>query len=140
MSWTQSSRREFIRSAGTAAIGLSSTAFAGCVQAPARKQAGERGAAHGGALEFPKGFHWGCATAAYQVEGAWNEDGKGPSSWDTYTHIPGKIKHGDNGDVADDHYHRYKEDVQLMKGMGATAYRFSISWPRIFPQGTGQPN
>jgi beta-glucosidase len=80
------------------------------------------------------------ATAAYQVEGAWNEDGKGPSIWDTYAHTPGKIKNGDTGDVANDHYHRYKEDVALMKSLGASAYRFSISWPRIFPEGRGQPN
>jgi len=89
---------------------------------------------------FPKGFYWGTATSAYQIEGAWNEDGKGLSIWDTYAHTPGKIKNGDTGDVANDHYHRYKEDVKLMKDLGATAYRFSICWPRIFPEGTGQPN
>src|SRR5262245_17265430 len=64
---------------------------------------------------FPKGFYWGVATAAYQVEGAWNEDGKGPSIWDTFAHTPGKIKNNDTGDVANDHYHKYKEDVALMK-------------------------
>src|SRR6516165_6883313 len=90
--------------------------------------------------QFPKGFFWGTATSAYQIEGAWNEDGKGLSIWDTYAHTPGKIKNGDTGDVANDHYHRYKEDVKLMKDLGATAYRFSICWPRIFPEGTGQPN
>lgn len=89
---------------------------------------------------FPNGFYWGTATASYQIEGAWNEDGKGPSIWDTFAHTPGKIKNGDTGDVATDHYHRYKEDVRIMKHVGATAYRFSISWPRIFPDGTGQPN
>jgi beta-glucosidase len=72
--------------------------------------------------------------------GAWNEEGKGPSIWDTYAHTPGKIKNGDTGDVAIDHYHRYKEDVQVMKDMGVNAYRFSMSWPRIFPDGTGQLN
>ena len=86
---------------------------------------------------FPERFLWGTATASYQVEGAWNEDGKGESIWDRFAHTPGKIKNGDTGDVALDHYHRYKEDVQLMKAMGATTYRFSISWPRIFPEGTG---
>jgi beta-glucosidase len=89
---------------------------------------------------FPDGFLWGTATASYQVEGAWNEDGKGESIWDRFAHTPGKIKDGDTGDVADDHYHRYKEDVQLMKAMGAKSYRFSISWSRIFPEGTGAPN
>ena len=90
--------------------------------------------------EFPKGFLWGMATSAYQIEGAWNEDGKGPSIWDTYAHTQGKIRDGTTGDVANDHYHRYMEDVALMKDLGATAYRFSISWPRIFPNGTGEPN
>ncbi len=91
-------------------------------------------------LEFPNGFCWGTATSSYQIEGAWNEDGKGPSIWDTYAHTPGKIKNDDTGDVANDHYHRYKEDVALMRSIGANAYRFSIAWPRIFPEGTGTPN
>src|SRR6516164_3645045 len=92
------------------------------------------------AREFPKGFFWGTATASYQIEGAWNADGKGPSIWDTYAHTPGKIKNNDTGDVANDHYHRYKDDVKLMKDIGAKAYRFSIAWPRIFPNGTGELN
>ena len=83
--------------------------------------------------QFPKGFYWGTATASYQIEGAWKEDGKGLSIWDTYAHTPGKIKNGDTGDVANDHYHRYKEDVALMENIGANAYRVSISWPRVFP-------
>jgi beta-glucosidase len=90
--------------------------------------------------KFPEGFYWGVATAAYQIEGAWNEDGKGLSIWDTFAHTPGNIKNDDTGDVAIDHYHRYKEDVKIMKDLGANAYRFSVSWPRIFPEGTGQPN
>src|SRR5499427_9031976 len=92
------------------------------------------------ARKFPDGFKWGVATSSYQIEGAWNEDGKGPSIWDTFTHVPGNVRNNDNGDVANDHYHRYKEDVALMNDIGATAYRFSIAWPRIFPEGTGRPN
>jgi beta-glucosidase len=93
-----------------------------------------------GARRFPKGFLWGSATASYQVEGAVNEDGRGISIWDTFSHTAGKTDKGDTGDVADDHYHRYKEDVQLMKDLGLKTYRFSIAWPRVFPQGTGTPN
>lgn len=97
-------------------------------------------AAATGARQFPEGFYWGTATSAYQIEGAWDEDGKGRSIWDTYAHTPGKIKNGDTGDVANDHYHRYAADVALMRSIGANAYRFSIAWPRIFPEGRGQPN
>ncbi|MDZ7401707.1 MAG: GH1 family beta-glucosidase [candidate division KSB1 bacterium] len=89
---------------------------------------------------FPSNFTWGCATASYQIEGAWLEGGKGLSIWDAFSHIPGKILHGHTGDVACDHYHRYKEDVALMAAMGLPAYRFSISWPRIQPAGYGKPN
>lgn len=89
---------------------------------------------------FPKHFLWGSASAAYQIEGAWNEDGKGPSVWDVFTKIPGKTFKGTNGDIAVDHYHRFKEDVALMAEMGLKAYRFSVSWPRIFPKGKGEIN
>jgi len=91
-------------------------------------------------LQFPPGFLWGAATAAYHIEGAWNSDGKGESIWDRFSHTPGKIRRGDTGDVACDHYYRYAEDVAGMADMGLKAYRFSFSWPRIFPQGSGQPN
>jgi len=91
-------------------------------------------------LQFPAGFLWGCATASYQIEGAVAEDGRKPSIWDTFSHTPGKTFQGDTGDVADDSYHRYKEDVQLLKNLGVKVYRFSIAWPRVFPDGTGQPN
>jgi beta-glucosidase len=89
---------------------------------------------------FPASFKWGCATAAYQIEGAANEDGRGPSIWDRFSHTPGKTFQGDTGDVADDSYHRYKEDVRLLKNLGATVYRMSISWSRVFPDGIGKPN
>jgi len=91
-------------------------------------------------INFPKDFTWGVATAAYQIEGAWNEDGKAPSIWDTFTHTPGRIAHNENADISVDHYHRYKEDVALMKELGLDAYRFSIAWSRVLPNGTGTIN
>lgn len=91
-------------------------------------------------IEFPKDMKWGAATAAYQVEGAAYEGGRGPSIWDTFSHTPGKVVNGDNGDVACDSYHRYEEDVKLMKELGIEVYRFSVSWPRVFPSGTGEVN
>ena len=89
---------------------------------------------------FPENFLWGAATASYQIEGAANKDGKGKSIWDTFTHTPGKIKNNENGDVAVDHYHRYKEDISLMKKINLQAYRFSIAWTRILPEGKGGIN
>lgn len=89
---------------------------------------------------FPNDFLWGAASAAYQIEGAWNVDGKGPSIWDEFSKIPEKTYEATNGDIAVDHYHRYKEDVKLMAEMGLKAYRFSVSWSRIFPEGSGEPN
>jgi len=90
--------------------------------------------------KFPKDFVWGAATASYQIEGAWDEDGKGESIWDRFSHTPGKVDNGDTGDVACDHYHRWREDVALMKDLGLNAYRFSIAWSRIFPEGRGAIN
>ncbi|SEF65307.1 beta-glucosidase [Bryocella elongata] len=97
-------------------------------------------AAQGGS--FPQGFVWGTATAAYQVEGAANLGGRGKSIWDTFSHIPGKVANGDTGDVSADQYHRFKEDIALMRDLGVKGYRFSVSWTRIFPDGlaTGNPN
>jgi beta-glucosidase len=86
---------------------------------------------------FPKGFLWGAATSSYQIEGAAHTDGRGPSIWDVFCKTPGKVANGDNGDVANDHYNRYPEDVALMKELGLQAYRFSFAWPRMFPQGSG---
>jgi beta-glucosidase len=91
-------------------------------------------------LRFPEGFLWGAATSAYQIEGAWNEDGRGLSIWDTFSHLPGKTYHGHTGDVASDHYHRWAEDVALMAALGLKAYRFSVAWPRILPEGVGRIN
>ena len=91
-------------------------------------------------IMFPKNFYWGTATAAYQVEGAVREDGRGESIWDRFSHTPGKIKNGDTGDVACDNYHRYREDVALMKSLHLNSYRFSIAWPRVQPEGVGKAN
>ncbi len=125
------SRRQFGLSTVAAAAAVTSGVSLPTV-ASAEKQAPLR--------SFPEGFVWGCATAAYQVEGAATDDGRGPSIWDTFSHLPGKTLHGDTGDVADDSYHLYKEDVRLLRNLGANAYRMSISWSRIFPNGVGQPN
>jgi beta-glucosidase len=92
------------------------------------------------ASEFPDGFLWGAATAAYQIEGAVDQGGRGQSIWDTFSHTEGKTLRGDTGDVAADHYHRFEEDVAILNGLGVDAYRFSISWPRILPDGTGSVN
>lgn len=91
-------------------------------------------------LRFPKNFFWGAATSAYQTEGAWQADGKGASIWDHFAHTPGKIKNSDTGDVACDSYHRWREDIALVRAMTLNSYRFSIAWPRIQPTGTGAAN
>jgi beta-glucosidase len=125
------SRRNLIALAGAGALAANSA-----VPASAKT---EQGNAHN-VRSLPPDFIWGTATSAYQIEGAWQDDGKGESIWDRFAHTPGNIANDDTGDIALDHYHRYAEDVQLIKALGARAYRFSISWPRIFPQGTGLPN
>lgn len=91
-------------------------------------------------LSLPQDFLWGAATAAYQIEGAWDADGKGENIWDHFCHTPGKIENGDTGDVACDHYHRWRQDIAFMQEIGLQAYRFSISWARILPEGRGQIN
>jgi beta-glucosidase len=91
-------------------------------------------------LTFPPNFTWGVATSAYQIEGAWDQDGRGLSIWDTFSHTPGNIYHDQNGDIAADHYHRWQKDIQLMAELGLKAYRFSISWPRVLPEGRGKVN
>ncbi len=128
------SRRTFARLFGSAALAPAALTN---LAIPASAQTGQ---SPSGARSFPQGFLWGSATASYQVEGAVNEDGRGPSIWDTFSRISGKTNNGDTGDVADDHYHRYKEDIQLMKALGLKTYRFSVAWPRVFPQGAGTPN
>lgn len=116
------SRRDFLKLSGAGALATGANA----------------GSATAGA--FPAGFAWGCATSSYQVEGAAAEDGRKPSVWDTFAREPGRVESDHNGDVAVDHYHRYRQDVQLLKWLGVNAYRFSIAWPRIFPYGFGAPN
>jgi beta-glucosidase len=93
-----------------------------------------------GVLSFPPGFTWGAATAAYQIEGAAHVDGRGQSVWDTFSHTPGRVRGGDTGDIACDSYHRFREDVALLKSFGLNAYRFSVSWPRVQPGGSGAAN
>ena len=132
---TRFTRRDFVKVAGVGALGALATSIEASAQ-PGEKAGPQINAAR----QFPKGFLWGTATASYQIEGAVKEDGRGQSIWDTFAHTPGKIKNNHNADVATDHFHRYKEDVQLMKTLGAKAYRFSIAWPRVFPQGTAAPN
>jgi beta-glucosidase len=125
------SRRDLAGLAGLSAFGLAARPVDAAAQATADRHA---------PAKFPQGFVWGTATSSYQIEGAVNEDGRGRSIWDTFTHTPGKIEDGTTGDRANEHYHRYKEDIGLIRDLGARAYRFSIAWPRVQPEGTGAPN
>ena len=139
-------RRKFIHSAVRAgALAALPAGFSACI---ASSRAGTAAPSHGAAAQFelpsefsfPKGFLWGAATASYQIEGAWKEDGKGESIWDRFAHTPGKIKDGDTGDIACDSYHRWREDIALARAMNINSYRFSLSWPRIQPFGSGSTN
>src|SRR5262245_43521116 len=135
------SRRDFATAAACGSLGTMAAACSGRQSEDTRPQHGlDRTTRSSTDRTFPKGFYWGVGTSSYQIEGAWKEDGKGLSIWDSYAHEPGLIKNNDTGDVANDHYHRYKEDVALMRDIGANSYRFSVAWPRIFPEGTGKPN
>ncbi len=121
--------------AGLSALGISTNA----AEAASRK-ASTGGEASESRATFPKDFLWGTATSAYQIEGALDADGRGVSIWDRFVRLEGKIVDHSTADVANDHYHRYKEDVRLIKELGTRAYRFSIAWPRVFPEGTGAAN
>ena len=131
------SRRNFAKIVGAAALGATANKVQGKETAGANEMLSVQ---NNSARSFPNGFLWGSATASYQVEGAVKEDGRTPSIWDTFAHTPGKTVEGATGDVANDHYHLYKQDIQLMKNLGVKTYRFSISWSRVFPDGTGTPN
>jgi beta-glucosidase len=143
-------RREFVQSAlgaGLAAalpVGFFSacgvSSKAGAVSSAFGASSVARQLAGSSEITFPKNFFWGTATAAYQIEGAWKEDGKGESVWDRFSHTPGTIKNGDTGDTACDSYHRWREDIALMRAMNLNSYRFSISWPRIQASGSGSTN
>src|SRR5215469_13504134 len=130
-------RREFV-AGSMAAVGA--TALRASLQTAKEQVPGAVPASVVQQARFPEGFLWGAATAAYQVEGAWNEDGKGESIWDKFTHTVGKVKGGTTGDVACSEYHLYPQDMALAKRLNLKSYRFSISWPRIQPTGTGAPN
>ena len=142
---TNFSRRDVGKTLGAAAAAslVGSAGAAPAAAASATKPAAAKAAlGHDGLANrvFPESFKWGCATAAFQIEGAANEDGRGQTNWDVFSHTPGKTANGDTGDVATDSYHRYKEDSALLKNLGVDMYRMSLAWSRIFPEGRGKPN
>ncbi len=130
------SRREILRRTGLGAMGVGAATLVGGCRSDRSPHDDERVLG----LTFPGGFTWGAATSAYQIEGAVHADGRGPSIWDTFSHTSGKIIDSSTGDIACDHYHRWAEDLDLMKRLGLHSYRFSIAWPRIMPSGRGQVN
>src|SRR6201988_223199 len=136
MASNQFSRRQFAGIAACSVLGISVPTVASGQAGQARKSNPNRQVQ----ATFPRGFLWGTATSSYQIEGAVNEDGRGPSIWESVCRKPEAIADRSNGDTATDHSHRYKEDIQLMKALGTKAYRFSIAWPRVFPEGTGAAN
>ncbi len=132
-------RREFLGRA----LAVAGTSLLGGVARMAGAQSGgvpALGARAAKPLVFPAGFRWGAATASYQIEGAWKEDGKGESIWDRFAHTPGRVKNGDTGDLACDSYHRWREDVGLLRALNLRSYRFSIAWPRVVPSGSERVN
>jgi beta-glucosidase len=134
-------RRRFIKSSlVTGSTLLANRGFAVRIPPSREPAAGAVAPSEIESARFPSDFIWGMASAAYQVEGAWNVDGKGESNWDRFSHTVGKIKGGATGDVACDQYHRYKEDIAILKRLNQKSYRFSTSWARIQPAGTGPLN
>ncbi len=134
-------RRRFLKcSLVTGSALLGNRGFAARIPSSQEPVAGAVAPSEIDRARFPSEFLWGMASAAYQVEGAWNVDGKGESNWDRFSHTVGKIKGGATGDVACDQYHRYKEDITILKRLNQKSYRFSTSWARIQPAGTGPVN
>lgn len=133
-------RRDLAKILGAAGASLGAGGLALPALSASKSKAKAKSVAKPIDLSFPKNFVWGCATAAYQIEGAVKEDGRGQTNWDVFSHTAGKVANSDTGDVACNSYHLYGEDIKLLSNLGAGAYRFSIAWARIFPEGRGAPN